>query len=218
MKIVYRLHDGVIRTLFLDDMMHRAVIGCDPSCDIVLPYQDIAPKHAILVWAEGRVFAMQPEGVCVTNPLAVDGMRLGNERLEVYLGSELSLGGWVFAKACLPEEAEERLFAVERPYAKQLPRLAKENHVCPNQPKKPITLYDPPLNEPLVCIYGPPVQSPDSQSDAEYQAQLRALQKVQNNVMLIYGPPSVLNDVSRKHAMAVDAAIQASSNGHKDKS
>jgi hypothetical protein len=218
MKIVYRLHDGVIRTLFLDDMMHRAVIGCDPSCDIVLPYQAIAPKHAILVWAEGRVFAMQPEGVCVTNPLAVDGMRLGNERLEVYLGSELSLGGLVFAKACLPEEAEERLFAGDKAKGKRLPTSAKGKDICSNKPKQPSNLHDQPSHEPLVCIYGPPVQSPDAQADAEYQAQFRALQKVQNNVMLIYGPPSVLNDVRQKRDMAVGAVTRVSPNDHKDKS
>ena len=42
MKIVCRLHDGVIRVLFLDESMYCAVIGSDPSCDIVLPYTVIS--------------------------------------------------------------------------------------------------------------------------------------------------------------------------------
>ena len=107
-KIVYWGGKGQIKEFTLDRNVPRAVIGRDPGCEIRIPSPLFTPRHAIVEWdgdAAYVAYVRFPPGN--QSDLNVDGESLGNERIELMIGSELAIGDQVFAMTCMSEDEVE---------------------------------------------------------------------------------------------------------------
>ncbi|MBR4984792.1 MAG: FHA domain-containing protein, partial [Proteobacteria bacterium] len=107
-KIVYWGGKGLVKEFSLDRNVTRAVIGRDPRCEICIPSPFFNPRHAIVEWdgdAAYVAYVRFPPGN--QTDLNVDGESLGNERIELMIGSELSIGDQVFAMTCMSKDEVE---------------------------------------------------------------------------------------------------------------
>jgi hypothetical protein len=68
---------------------NRSLIGRSPTCDLVLPYEDVSREHS-LVWREaGRVFVSDLDS---SNGVMVDGAAVGIDPVAVSSGSIIGIG------------------------------------------------------------------------------------------------------------------------------